>query len=104
LGLKNGSSASTVAFGILSDELDAGDPAIGAESFSEFRASTSIIEEAPPMKLEAHINVLTPTKRIGGKHTVSFHTSLLLRMKIDLTTCHWHHRRHHPVAYPLQDC
>jgi len=61
LGLKNGSSASTVAFGILSDELDAGDPADGAESFNEFNASTNIIEEAPPMKLPTRIN-LAPKK------------------------------------------
>jgi hypothetical protein len=63
LGLKNGSSASTVAFGILSDELDVGDPVSGAESFKEFNASTSIIEEDPPMKLRVHINDLAPTER-----------------------------------------
>lgn len=58
MGLKNGSSASTVAFGILSDELDAGDPVDGAESFNEFNASTSIIEDAPPIKLNARVNDL----------------------------------------------
>lgn len=56
------------------------------------------------MKLEIRVNVLTQTEQAGGNHTVSFHTSLLLRMKIDLTTFHWHHRRHHPAAYPLQGC
>jgi hypothetical protein len=56
LGLKNGSSASTVALGILSDELDAGDPANGADSFNEFNASTNIIDDVPPMKLEASVN------------------------------------------------
>jgi hypothetical protein len=53
--LKNGSSASTVAFGILSDEVDAGDPANDAGTFNEFKASTNIIEDVPPMKLEADV-------------------------------------------------
>ena len=47
---------SAIAFGILSDRFDAGGPAIGAGSFDEFRASTKIIEEAPPMKLEARVD------------------------------------------------
>jgi hypothetical protein len=91
LGLKNGSSASTVAFGILSDELDAGDPVDGAESFNEFNASTNIIEEAPPMKLKACVNDLAPTRRGKEKRTVSFHMNPLPRMRIDLTTFHSRH-------------
>ena len=51
-----------MAFGILSDELDAGDPAVGAESFNEFSASTNIIEDAPPINLKARVNDLVLTK------------------------------------------
>jgi hypothetical protein len=92
-----------VAFGILSDRLEAGDPANGAESFNEFSASTNIIEDVPPMKLGARVNDFAWRKQVKEMRTVDSHTSLWPRTRIDLTTFRSHRQRHHPVAYLPQD-